>query len=303
MESIKNPLKPNHSAVVIGGVNMDIGGKSAAGLILRDSNPGVITAKPGGVGRNIAHNLKLLGLDVSLIAAVGGDIYGSAIMDSCRSLNIDMSMSPVLPDRRSSAYLYVADETGEMHVGIADMDITKCITPEYLEKYIDRINGFDAVVVDANLDVPAIEYLAEHCTAPMYSDPVSTAKAPRLKKLLPRLVALKPNAMEAETLTGEKDMEKAAGALLNAGVKRVFISLSEQGILAAEGNKIIRMPCETREIVNTTGAGDAVAAAVTWAGINNMSLEDTLRTAIRAGAITCRSEYANCSELSELTKI
>ena len=43
-------------AVVVGGVNMDIGGVSAAPLVSADSNPGVVRISLGGVGRNIAHN-------------------------------------------------------------------------------------------------------------------------------------------------------------------------------------------------------------------------------------------------------
>ena len=47
-------------AVVAGGVNMDIGGRSCEGLIPRDSNPGQVRMSLGGVGRNIAHNMALL---------------------------------------------------------------------------------------------------------------------------------------------------------------------------------------------------------------------------------------------------
>lgn len=118
-------------AVVAGGVNMDICGKPALALRMRDSNPGFVSLKPGGVGRNIAHNLCLLGMDVSLIAAIGGDVYGSSLMDGCRSLGMDMSMARVEPQRRSSTYLYVTDEMGDMCVGIADMDIAECVTPEH----------------------------------------------------------------------------------------------------------------------------------------------------------------------------
>ena len=49
---------------------MDIGGSPFAKLVMRDSNPGVITARPGGVGRNIAHDLRLLGLDAAELEAL-----------------------------------------------------------------------------------------------------------------------------------------------------------------------------------------------------------------------------------------
>ena len=45
---------------VIGAVNIDICGRPFNPLIMRDSNPGTVTMSMGGVGRNIAHNLRLL---------------------------------------------------------------------------------------------------------------------------------------------------------------------------------------------------------------------------------------------------
>ena len=90
---------------VIGGMNMDIGGAAGGELRLRDSNPGRVSLRPGGVGRNIAHNLRLLGLEVSLVSAVGDDPFGRALTDSCRALGLDLSMTRIRPRERSSTYL------------------------------------------------------------------------------------------------------------------------------------------------------------------------------------------------------
>ena len=49
-------------AVVCGGVNIDIGAHSFAPLRAKDSNPGKVELSLGGVGRNIAHNMRLRGL-------------------------------------------------------------------------------------------------------------------------------------------------------------------------------------------------------------------------------------------------
>lgn len=289
------------SVTVVGGANMDIGGSVTGELRLRDSNIGHIGIKPGGVGRNIAHDLCLLGLDVRLIAAVGGDLFGAGLLESCRELGMDMSLAPVFPDERSSCYLYVNDCGGDMRVAVNDMGITERITPEHLEKCLDKINRCDAVVLDANLTEEAIGFLAENCAAPLYADPVSCAKALRLKNALPKLTALKPNAMEAETLTGEKEPEKAARALLRMGVKRVFVSLGAEGIVAAEGDTLLRLPSEKAAVVNTTGAGDAATAAIVWAGVRGLSLEATAQAALKAAALTCESESANCERLRDLS--
>ena len=288
--------------VVIGAVNMDIGGRPSSAIVMRDSNPGVVTMKPGGVGRNIAHNLCNLGLDVSLVAAVGGDVYGSAIMDSCHALGMDMSMAAILPERRSSTYLYINDEKGDMQLAVSDMDIAFCIDSEHLSKHIEAINKADAVVLDANLSPESIAYVVENCTAPIYSDPVSTVKALRLKEHLGGIYALKPNMMEAEILTGEKEPEKAAKAFIAMGLKRVFISLGEKGMLGADENELLLLPRVEANVINTTGAGDAAAAAMVYAGVMGMSLRQSIELSMKAGALTTECIEANHPNLSVILK-
>lgn len=287
-----------YSAVVIGGANMDICGRPAGKPVIADSNPGTVEVRPGGVGRNIAHDLCLLGLEVSLVAALGGDLFSAGLVDNCKALGMDMSMALSLPERRGSTYLYVTDETGEMQVGVSDMDITQSITPQYLAKLTGRINRADAVVIDANLSQESIEYIAANCTAPLYADPVSTVKALRLKGILPRLRALKPNALEATALTGEREPERAARALIDAGVEQVFISLGPDGILAAQGDSLIRLPCERGPVVNTTGAGDAATAAIVWAGVRGLDLTTAAAAALHAGAMTTACPDTNSPELN-----
>ena len=160
---------------------------------------------------------------------------------------MDMSMARVEPRRRDSTYLYVTDEMGDMCVGIADMDIAECVTPEHLASCIDRINSADALVLDTNLSAEAIRFLAAACTVPIYSDPVSTAKAMKPLPVLDRIYALKPNALEARYLTGEAEPEKAAERFLEMGVKRVFISLGTEGMLYASADGIGRVPCRLCE--------------------------------------------------------
>ena len=71
-------------AVVCGGVNIDIGAHSFAPLRAKDSNPGKVELSLGGVGRNIAHNMRLLGVPTYLLTAVGGDSRASQVEESCK---------------------------------------------------------------------------------------------------------------------------------------------------------------------------------------------------------------------------
>ena len=286
---------------VVGGMNVDIGGRPARKPVLRDSNPGKVSVRPGGVGRNIAHDLRLLGLEVKLLSAVGADEHGGLLLQSCAAHGIDTSLCLRTEDENSSTYLYITDEHGDMELAVADMDVTARITPTVIEERLPALNAARAVVLDANLPEETLRYLAEHVTVPLYADPVSTAKAVRMRGILPRLACLKPNAMEAETLTGEADPEQAARALVEAGVERVFLSLGHQGMIAADAHQLLNLPCEQARVLNTTGAGDAVTAALCWAGVHGLSLEQSLRFALRAGAITCECLEANNPALAALS--
>ena len=278
---------------------MDIWGRPDAPLVQKDSNPGAVTMRPGGVGRNIAHDLRLLGLEVSLVAPIGGDVYAAAVVDSCQALGIDLSMAPVFKDMRSSTYLYITDENGDMELAVSDMELCSALTPELVAPILPRLQA-GAVVVDANLPPETIAYICNHCPIPVYADPVSTGKAMKLQPVLHRLAAIKPNALEAECLTGESDPERAALALVDRGVQRVFISLGAQGMIAADKKELLRLPGLATQVVNSTGAGDAATAAIVLAGIRGMSLRETALLAQKAGTATCRSESANAPELANI---
>ena len=69
-------LQKNPYIVVVGGANMDISGRPDAPLVAQDSNPGKVRLSPGGVARNIAHNLALLGEDGRTLARWQGRFHG-----------------------------------------------------------------------------------------------------------------------------------------------------------------------------------------------------------------------------------
>ena len=279
---------------VVGGVNMDIGGWPSEVPVDRDSNPGAVRMSLGGVGRNIAHNMSLLGLDVRMVTAFGDDLYAQKIAASCGELGIDISQSPVIPEGHTSTYLFINDEKGDMLLAVSDMDIYLHLTPQLLSQRQKLLSGSQVLVIDTNIPAESIDYLAENCPVPIFADPVSTAKAVKLQPVLGRLHTLKPNRLEAELLSGVSitdaaSLNAAADALLATGLRRVFISLGGDGVFAADHSGRVHVPCCPGEMVNTTGCGDAGMAAIAWAYLEGTGLEDTARAAMAAGAIAMES--------------
>ena len=71
-------------------------------------------------------------------------------------------------------------------------------------------------------------------------------------------------------------------------------------MLAAERDKLIYLPVYSTEVVNTTGAGDAAAAAIVWADRRGLDLQSSAQFAQLAGSVTCRSDFANSPDLATL---
>ena len=282
-------------AVVVGGVNMDIGGRSQGSLIPRDSNPGQVRMSLGGVGRNIAHNMCLMGMDVRLLTAFGDDMSAQKLAASCGELGIDISHSLQIPGETTSTYLFIAGPDGDMELAVSDMDIYRHVTPAFLASRSSLLGSAQLIVLDTNIPADSIAWLADNCKVPLFADPVSTAKAEKLRPVLGKLHTLKPNRIEAELLSGvaitdEESMNRAADVLLGTGLRRVFISLGGDGVFAADHNSRCHLPCGPVHMVNATGCGDAFMAAIAWAYLEGTDLEGTARAGMAASSIAMESE-------------
>lgn len=282
-------------AVVVGAVNIDIGGAPKNELIPRDSNPGKITTSLGGVGRNIAHNMRLLGLDVRFVTALGDDDGARRVLRSCVELGIDASPSLVEPEASTSMYLFITNRGGDMVLAVSDMEVYRKLTPAFLETRLELLCGAELVMIDANIPRESIAWLAERCSAPVFCDPVSVSKAGKLDGLLGNIHTLKPNRIEAELLSGTEitdgeSLAMAAETLLDTGLSRVFISLGGNGMYAAERGGSVYLPSPPTNLVNATGGGDAAMAALAWAYTKGKNLNDSAAAALAAGsiAVECR---------------
>ncbi len=280
---------------VVGGMNMDITGAPASGLLLRDSNPGSVRMSPGGVGRNMAENLVRMGFSVELLAPLGNDGFARLLEDACRAMGIGLSHAPRLP-LPSGVYLCVMDGRGDMHVAINDMALCEAMTPNMLD--MAAVNAAGCALLDANLPPAVLARAAEEATVPLVADPVSAAKARRLLPLLPRLFAIKPNLMEAQTLTGEDDPAACARVLCNLGVKRAFVSAGARGVYycGEEGEGFVLPPDVA--VRNATGAGDSATAAITAGCLLGYGAAETAELACRVAGLTLQSDSAVSPALS-----
>lgn len=288
---------------VIGGANIDITGSPYYNLNPNDSNPGKTIMSLGGVARNIAENLSRMGVDIEFITVLGDDLYSKEIKDSCSKLNISLKHSQTISGERTSTYLCITNELGEMQLAISDMEIYENITPSYLEENLDMINGGVVCIADTNITQESLNYLMDNCKIPIFIDTVSTNKTEKIKNVLHNIHTLKPNIIEAEILSGMKivnmeDLEKATDLIIDKGVKNIFVTLGPKGVYYTDGKtKGSILPVST-EIINTTGAGDSYLAAVTWAYLNGFDIEQSAKAGLAASSICIRSNMTVSQDIS-----
>lgn len=282
---------------VIGGANVDLLAALNDAFIAADSNPGHIDIGYGGVARNIAHNLSLLGAKTQLLTIFGGDLFGGLLHDHCIQQGIDVHLSERISSLRSGVYLCINNHGGEMIAAVADTEAIRSITPEWLAKRSGELNTSDYVVADTNITEDAIRWLMENVTAPLFIDGVSSTKAFRVinalsKAKLPYLHTLKLNLKEALAVTQAQTYAEAAQALLDKGAAHVYITLGAEGVYCRNAAEEWLYPALPGDIVNTTGAGDAFLAGVVYAYAKGLAFPQTAQYGLMAARAALMSPKA-----------
>ena len=277
---------------VIGGANLDITATSDAPFRPEDSNPGRVRTSFGGVGRNIAHNLCLLSNKVIFLTVFGDDIFGKSIAESCKSLGMDISACQTAENAPNPCFASINDSDGRMIGGIADMDTTNLITPDWLSQRQAKIDEADIVVAEANLQPETLAWLMDSCKAPLYLDAVSGPKAKRIAQAFeiaahPHFHSIKYNRLEEHSLSH----------LQHHG--RHFISLGKDG-LKTQTQTFPAYPIAKEKIKNMTGAGDALFAGIIHKG-PNATIDEAAQFGLRCAALTLESPEAVNPELKTLS--
>ena len=291
--------------VVLGGANMDISGSTTQPLVLSDSNPGRIRCTPGGVARNVAENLARLANTTRLLTAVGDDLYGRSLLDATLAAGVDVQGCWVLAGETTSTYVSLHGPDGDMAVAVNDMGILASITPERLEPNASSVRQAAAIVVDCNVTAQALAWLFANCAStPIFVDAVSAFKCQRIRPWLAQVHLLKVNRLEAQALCQfdidcDADVERAAQWLHTQGVQQVVISLGERGVYwsdrsAGQGWHGAR----ATDVVNVTGAGDALMAGLVHAFVDQQGLSTSIPFALGCAALTVGCERANHPDLS-----
>jgi len=109
--------------------------------------------------------------------------------------------------------------------------------------------------------------------------------ARRSRTSLPPGATLFVNAVEATALTGRNDLPGAARALAEWATI-VVATRGADGAVAYVDNTLVEAPGVRVDVVDTTGAGDLLAAAWVWGNARGLDMESQLRWAVLYAALS-----------------
>jgi ribokinase len=281
----------NWDIVVLGGANTDF-------LVRGPRLPGpgetlqgeLFDEAPGGKGANQAVAAARLGSRVGFVGRIGDDARGAVLLKrlvvegiGTRYLRRDASAG-------TGVALVMVDERGEKQI-FAVPQANARVGRDDLKAAAPAIRGARVLLVQLEVPIEVVEeavVLAREAQVKVVLDPAPARPLP--ERLLRHVDVIRPNAQEAQILTGIQvrdftSARAAADAFLAQGAGAAIVAAGDEGdlLLSSEGEQ--RLPHHRVPSVDATGAGDAFAAAIAVALAEGASLLDAARFGSAAAAL------------------
>jgi ribokinase len=250
---------------------------------------------PGGKGACQATALARLGVATKLIGRVGGDEFGTQLIAALRESGVDVGGIMVDQETTSGVAMISVDDTSENSIvvvagangRVGESDLAR------LEPALD-----DATFLLLQLEIPldatvAAARLAWDRGVPTIFDPAPARPLP--DEIYGLVTIITPNQVEAEQMVGfavetHEDGLRAARTMVDRGVPIAIVKMGSLGAVYVEQTEAGRtegiVPAFAITPVDTVAAGDAFNGGLTAALTEGHSLEEALRWASAAGALS-----------------
>ncbi|MBM3859132.1 MAG: ribokinase [Verrucomicrobia bacterium] len=246
---------------------------------------GAFVTAAGGKGANQAVGAARAGGQVTFIARVGQDMFGEqAVAGFVRD---GINVKHISRDKTSPsgvALIFVAKD-GENSIAVAGGANAK-LSPADVRKAKAAFTGASVLVMQLETPLETVQAAADLAAKAGVRVILNPAPAqPLPDALLKRISIITPNETEAELLTGRTG-EAAAAKLRARGVATVILTLGARGALIADASGTRLVPGFKVKAVDTTAAGDIFNGSVAVALAEGKPLEEAVRFANAAAAIS-----------------
>jgi ribokinase len=281
-------VAPNYDVVVLGAAAID--------LVARvDRLPGsdeIVFAKEytryaGGSGANIAAGLAKLGRAVAFLGKTGDDEAGGWLLKNMDDSGIDTQAMEIVTGGKSASCFIALDEQGNRAIfALGGSALLESVD----ELDLPRVSESRAICIgDAYIPVAtAAAEAARNKAIAVFFIPGGLMVTHGLKELRPILhntSVLVVSRNEANRLIGDCSPSEATLALREAGPEVVVVTLGADGAILVSENGIEMVPAQDTTVIDTTGAGDAFAAGLIHAYLDDRAWSDVLEMGCAMAAI------------------
>ena len=289
--------------ILIGGSAFDYIATSEQPLEYKVSNSGKLSIAFGGVTRNVAHNLAMLGNKVTVVTTLGHPSEMSRLLKQ-HYQSLGTKVIDVPTKFQTSTYVAINDSNHDMELAIFDNRAVSDITPSFIKKIANIINKHDYIFIDGNVSKITIEYICNRFKhKKIFVDPIAPEFVHKFLNVLDKLYLMKCNIYEARALVNQRkiDKETLIKAIFKKGLKNIVVSNARKDVYYGLNKKnIYHYPVtQFKKIANTTGCGDALMSGI----MDHLALGTSFKEAISFGNklanLTLMSYEANSSKLKQ----
>jgi ribokinase len=280
------------TVLVVGSVNADL-------VVTVDRLPeagetvtgGRFARHGGGKGANQAVAAARAGAPVRFVGAVGDDDLGATAIEELAAEGVDVERIARLDGEATGVALIFVDREGRNQIAVssgANARVGEALVAAALDAR--PLTAGDVVLLGFEVPDEAVLAGARAAAAAGARAVLNPAPARELPGGLPDGVLLVPNGLEAAALTGETDAASAARALAARTGAPVLVTVSADGaLLAGPGTDgVVALAAPQVEVVDTTGAGDALCGVLAAGLAAGLDLEPAARQAVEAASASVR---------------
>jgi pseudouridine kinase len=295
----------SNPVICIGAALVDELYSASKPMLLATTNDATVHRSAGGVSRNIAHQLALLGIPVQLISVFGNDGEGDWLKAICSYSGIKLDAS-ITNHSLTGRYTGILNADGALFTALITNAALHLITPDHLESHSALLLTASHIVADANISPEAIAWLAafsyQH-NIPFIIEPVSVPPAQKLANLnFKGVFMVTPNEDELPALCNKHNsiMQMQAQELLDRGVEKIWLHKGAEGSVLFTNGKAITLHAPIIPFVkDCTGAGDGSLSGFIMAKYLGKSDEESLKIAHTLSAEILQVDGAIATHLNQ----